>query len=64
MNIHNSIGLDGIYPQVLTELAEVLTKVLSTISQQSQLIEEVPVHWRLANVTPICKKGRKEDPGN
>ncbi|KAK4806856.1 hypothetical protein QYF61_012577 [Mycteria americana] len=24
---------------------------------------EVPVDWRLANVTPIYKKGRKEDAG-
>ncbi|KAK4828648.1 hypothetical protein QYF61_000296 [Mycteria americana] len=25
---------------------------------------EVPVDWRLANMTPIYNKGRKEDPGN
>ncbi|KAK4828143.1 hypothetical protein QYF61_023959 [Mycteria americana] len=31
---------------------------------QSWLTGEVPVDWRLANVTPIYKKGRKEDPGN
>ncbi|KAK4807021.1 hypothetical protein QYF61_000350 [Mycteria americana] len=30
----------------------------------SWLTEEVPADWRLANVTPIFKKGRKEDPGN
>ncbi|KAK4809734.1 hypothetical protein QYF61_007102 [Mycteria americana] len=34
------------------------------ICQQSWLAGEVPVDWRLANVTPIYKKGRKEDPGN
>ena len=28
------------------------------------LTGEVPEDWRLANVTPIYKKGRKEDPGN
>ncbi|KAK4807185.1 hypothetical protein QYF61_024305 [Mycteria americana] len=32
--------------------------------QQSWLTWEVPVDWRLANVTSIFKKGRKEDPGN
>ncbi|KAK4825474.1 hypothetical protein QYF61_027629 [Mycteria americana] len=32
--------------------------------QQSWLTGEVPADWRLANVTPIYKKGRKEDPGN
>ncbi|KAK4808496.1 hypothetical protein QYF61_005813 [Mycteria americana] len=32
--------------------------------RQSWLTREVPVDWRLANVTPIYKKGWKEDPGN
>ncbi|KAK4825650.1 hypothetical protein QYF61_001473 [Mycteria americana] len=31
---------------------------------QTWLTGEVPADWRLANVTPIFKKGRKEDPGN
>ena len=25
---------------------------------------EVPEDWRKANVTPVFKKGKKEDPGN
>jgi len=49
---------------VLRELAEELAKSLSIIYQQSWLKGEVPDDWRLANVMPICKKGRKEDPGN
>ncbi|GAB0182690.1 mitochondrial enolase superfamily member 1 [Grus japonensis] len=28
------------------------------------LTEQVPVDWRLANMTPVYKKGWKEDPGN
>ncbi|PKU35456.1 rna-directed dna polymerase from mobile element jockey-like [Limosa lapponica baueri] len=48
----------------LLPLAEVLTKPLIIIYQQSWLTGEVPVDWRLANVTPIYKKGRKEDPEN
>ncbi|KAK4810354.1 hypothetical protein QYF61_019273 [Mycteria americana] len=43
---------------------ELLTKPPSIIYQQSWLTGEVPVDWRLANVTPIYKKGWKEDPGN
>jgi len=43
---------------------EELAKPLSTIYQQSWLTGEVPEHRRLANVTPIYKKGRKEDPKN
>ena len=40
-----------------------LTKPLSIIYQQSWLTREVPVDWRLTNVTPIYKKGWKEDAG-
>ncbi|GAB0188961.1 mitochondrial enolase superfamily member 1 [Grus japonensis] len=63
---HKSMGQDPdwIHPRVLRDLAEVLTKPLSIIYQQSWLTEEVPVDWRLANVMPIHKKSKKEDLGN
>ncbi|KAK4818855.1 hypothetical protein QYF61_020074 [Mycteria americana] len=64
LDTHKSMGPDEVHPRVLKELAEVLTKLLSIIYQQSWLTGEVPADWRLANVTPIFKKGRKEDPGN
>ncbi|GAB0208774.1 mitochondrial enolase superfamily member 1 [Grus japonensis] len=64
LDTHKSMGPDGIHPRVLRELVEVLIKPLSIIYQQSRLTGEVPVDWRLANVTPIHKKGQKEDPGN
>ncbi|KAK4831483.1 LOW QUALITY PROTEIN: hypothetical protein QYF61_017984 [Mycteria americana] len=41
-----------------------LTKPPSILYQQSWLTGEVPVDWRLANVMPMYKKGRKEDLGN
>ncbi|KAK4825941.1 hypothetical protein QYF61_003453 [Mycteria americana] len=58
------MGLDEIHPKVLRALAEVPTEPLPILYQQSWLTGEVPVDWRLANVTPIYKKGQKEDPGN
>ncbi|KAK4817544.1 hypothetical protein QYF61_019501 [Mycteria americana] len=61
LDTHKSMGPDGIHPRVLRELAEVLTKLLSILYQQSWLTGEVAVDWRLANVTPIFKKGQKED---
>ncbi|KAF1454703.1 putative RNA-directed DNA polymerase from transposon X-element, partial [Spheniscus demersus] len=64
LDAHKSMGPDGIHPRVLRELVEELTKPLSIIYQQSWLMGEVPDDWRLANVTPIYKKGQKEDPGN
>ncbi|KAK4818194.1 hypothetical protein QYF61_008578 [Mycteria americana] len=43
LNLHNSIGPNGMHPQALRDLAD---------------------DWRKAKVTPIFKKGKKEDPGN
>ena len=53
------MGLGGIHPRVLRELADVLTKLLSVIYQQSWITGEVPVDWKIANVMPIYKKGWK-----
>ena len=49
---------------MLRELAEVIAELLSIIYQCSLLTGEVPEDWRLANMTPIYKKGCREDPGN
>ncbi|RMB89575.1 hypothetical protein DUI87_34043 [Hirundo rustica rustica] len=48
----------------MRELADELVKPLSIIYHQSWLTGEVPDDWKLANVTPIHKKGGREDPGN
>jgi len=54
---------DEIHLRVMRELVEVIAKTLSIIYQRFLLTGEVPEDWRLANVTPIYKKGCKEDPG-
>ena len=62
--MHKSRGPDGIHPRVLKELADVIAGPLSIIFKWSWESGEVPVDWKLANVVPIFKKGKKEDPGN
>ncbi|RMC04880.1 hypothetical protein DUI87_18055 [Hirundo rustica rustica] len=64
LDIHKSMGPDGIHPRVMRELADELVKPLSTIYQQSWLTGKVPDDWKLASVTPIHKKGGRGDPGN
>ena len=64
LDCHESMAPDEIHPRVLRELAEVIAEPLSIIYQCSLLTGEIPEDWRLANVTPIYKKGCREDPGN
>ncbi|KFP73882.1 hypothetical protein N311_04133, partial [Apaloderma vittatum] len=59
-----SMGPDGMHPRVVKELAAVITKTLSIIYQHSWLTGEVPSDWKSGDVTPIYKKGWKDNPGN
>ncbi|XP_030051022.1 uncharacterized protein LOC115464802, partial [Microcaecilia unicolor] len=57
-------GPDGIHPRVLIELKNELAELLLEICNLSLKSSVVPEDWRVANVTPIFKKGSRGDPGN
>jgi len=61
---HKSMGPEGMHARVLRELADVIAEPLSIIFERSWRTEEVPEDWRKANVSPIFKKCKKEDPRN
>ncbi|KFP34454.1 RNA-directed DNA polymerase from mobile element jockey, partial [Colius striatus] len=63
-DVHKSTGADGMHLQVLRELVEVIAKPLSIVFSKLWRIGEVPEDWRKANVTPVFKKGKKEELSN
>ena len=64
LDVFKSAGPDDLHPRVLQELAEVIAGPLARLYEHSWCSGEVPEDWKRANVVPIFKKGKKEDPGN
>jgi len=58
------MGPDEGCPRVLGELPHEVAKPLSIIFEKLCQSGEVPTDWKRGNVTPILKRGEKEDLGN
>ncbi|CAM4613984.1 unnamed protein product, partial [Lepidochelys kempii] len=64
LDVHKSMGPDALHPRVLKGLVDVITEPLAIIFENSWRSGEVLDDWKKANVVPIFKKGKEEDPGN
>ncbi|KFV43390.1 hypothetical protein N341_07033, partial [Tyto alba] len=62
VKVHKSMGPDEVPLWVLREVVDEVAKPLFIIFGKSWQSGEVPTDWRRENITPIFKKGKKEDP--
>jgi len=52
-------GADDIQPRYLKEIAEEICHALAIILRKSLDQGIIPIDWRIANVSPIFKKGSR-----
>ena len=64
LDTHKSAVPDGFHPLVIKSCSQSFVKALSLIFQTSFETGIVPEMWKIANISPIFKKGLKSDPAN
>ena len=64
LNVCESMGLDDMYPRVLTELVDVVAELLSITFEKLWLSGEVLGDWKKRTIIAIFKKAETEDLGN
>ena len=52
------------HPKQLKEIAEMIADPLTRIFQTSLSNREPPADWKVANITPVFKKGDRTEPEN
>ena len=61
LNIAKYAGPDGLHPHILKELEAQLAQPLFRMSLETGMLHE---DWKIAQITPIVKKGHRCKPGN
>jgi hypothetical protein len=64
LNPHKASGPDEIPARILKVAAEEIAPALSIIFEKSLKTAEIPSSWLCANITPIFKKGDRDDASN
>ena len=61
---HKSPGVDGITSTYALKIKEILAKPLKLLYEKSLGNNEIPKEWKMANISPIFKKGDKSNVEN
>lgn len=64
VNETKSQGADSIHPKLIKETVTSITIPVTKIFNKSMQTSQLPSDWKLANITPIHKKGPRHDVSN
>lgn len=64
LDCKKSAGPDGLHPLLLKKCSKSLTYPITLLFKKSLLDGSVPLIWKTATITPIHKKGSKQDISN
>ena len=59
-----AVGFDGISPRVLKTCAKALVWILTRLFRKIVRTGEFPKSWKIARVTPVCRKNSATNPSN
>ena len=64
LNIYKAAGPDQVDAKILKELQDIFAPILEIIFNHSLNTGAIPNNWRMANITPLFKKGDRSQPNN
>ena len=64
LNACKSPGPDGLYPREIKEVGNEIAPHFCDIYKSSMEQKRAVADWKLQNITPLFKKGSKDNPGN
>jgi len=64
MKGNKAAGEDGLGSIFLKEIEDAVAASLAVLFRKSLDVGVVSVDWKVENITPMYKKGPKQDPGN
>ena len=60
LNVHKSVGPDGVHSRLLKELSNHLYIPLAMLFNNSLAVAELPKEWKQGGISAIFKKGSRK----